>query len=228
MHQTVSRCLAALSLCALVACEDLSVSADGGGIADLPVGTGFDFYVLALSWSPGYCQSQGDRANQQQCGPGKSFDWIVHGLWPQFQTGYPEFCEPGTRERVPNSLVSATLDIMPSAGLIGHQWRKHGSCSGLDQRSYFETSRRAFDMIEKPDIDAGRLQSFRQDHLSIENAFLDENSALRPEHVGVTCDRRFLRDVRICITKDLQSFVSCPEVDRRHCKLPEMVVVPAN
>mgnify|MGYP001803591399 FL=1 len=83
-------------------------------------------------------------------------------------------------------------------------------------------------MIEKPDIDAGRLQSFRQDHLSIENAFLDENSALRPEHVGVTCDRRFLRDVRICITKDLQSFVSCPEVDRRHCKLPEMVVVPAN
>ena len=28
----------------------------------------FDFYVLALSWSPSYCEQEGERAPAQQCG----------------------------------------------------------------------------------------------------------------------------------------------------------------
>ncbi|MEM1378714.1 MAG: ribonuclease T [Pseudomonadota bacterium] len=212
----------------LGACEPASETSKSSASSNVPIGSGFGFYVLALSWSPGYCRSQGDRGNRQQCGDGTSFEWVVHGLWPQFERGFPEFCGARGDERVPRALGETLFDIMPSMGLIGHQWRKHGSCSGLTQDDYFDVTRAAFDLISKPDIDAGRLQSFSETHDSIERAFLDLNPAMTPQSVGVTCDRRFLRDVRICLSKDLSEFVSCPEVDRRHCQLPEMVVVPAN
>ncbi|MEO0542836.1 MAG: ribonuclease T [Pseudomonadota bacterium] len=227
MRISIFRLLAVAFLSALVACEDVSGSSTELENDAIPLGAGFDFYVLALSWSPGYCRSQGDRANREQCGQGRSFEWVVHGLWPQFNSGYPEFCEPGSQQRVPRGLAEEMLDIMPSTGLIGHQWRKHGSCTGLSQKDYFATTRRAFSLIKKPDIDSGHTQSFRRTHNDIETAFLNANSTLQPSNAGVTCDRRFLRDVRICLSKDLSAFVSCPEVDRRHCRLPEMVVVPA-
>ncbi|MEO1701701.1 MAG: ribonuclease T [Pseudomonadota bacterium] len=231
MHRILSRLFLAMAVGTLTsflaACEDTSSRAQTADGSPLPVGSGFDFYVLSLSWSPGYCRSEGARANRQQCGTGRSFEWVVHGLWPQFQRGYPEFCEPSTRENVSRSLAEKMFDIMPSTGLVAHQWRKHGSCSGLDQDDYFQTTRRAFAMIVKPDIDAGQSQSFSRSHLDVEEAFLEANDALRPEQIAVTCDRRFLRDVRICLTKDLSSFTSCPEVDRRHCQLRNLAVVPA-
>src|SRR6188768_4245397 len=53
----------------------------------------FDFYVLALSWSPSYCEQAGDRKSaQQQCGA-RPFSFVVHGLWPQYERGFPEFCQ---------------------------------------------------------------------------------------------------------------------------------------
>ena len=227
MPSAILRLIAAALLAALTACEDVSGSIEPADTTSLPIGTGFDFYVLALSWSPGYCRSQGERANQQQCGPGRSFEWVVHGLWPQFRNGYPEFCEPAAQQPVPRDVAVSILDIMPSMGLIAHQWRKHGSCAGLSQEDFFNTTRRAFSIIKKPDIDAGQSRSFSENHASIEDQFLSANTSLQPDNIAVTCDRRFLRDVRICLSKDLESFVSCPQVDRRHCRLPDMVIVPA-
>ena len=43
--------------------------------------------------------------------------------------------------------------------------------------------------------------------------------------IAVTCDKRYLRDVRICMTKDLQ-FRACPEIDRRGCRLDKVVMPP--
>ena len=43
--------------------------------------------------------------------------------------------------------------------------------------------------------------------------------------IAVTCDKRFLRDVRICMTKELK-FRSCPEIDRRDCRLDKAVMPP--
>ena len=43
----------------------------------------FDYYVLALSWSPSFCEASGERGTppQQQCGA-RAYSFVVHGLWP--------------------------------------------------------------------------------------------------------------------------------------------------
>ncbi|WP_446699423.1 ribonuclease T2 family protein [Agrobacterium cavarae] len=66
--------------------------------------TGFDFYVLSLSWSPAFCASDAGRNSRQQCGADRKFGFVVHGLWPQNDQGYPEFCGADKNERVPDNL----------------------------------------------------------------------------------------------------------------------------
>ncbi len=56
----------------------------------------FDFYVLSLSWSPSFCEEASERGNsgrsEAQCG-GRPFSSVVHGLWPQYEHGFPEYCD---------------------------------------------------------------------------------------------------------------------------------------
>src|SRR5262245_32563319 len=55
----------------------------------------FDFYVLSLSWSPSFCAANVERGFQRsdpQCGP-RPFSFVVHGMWPQYEKGFPEFCQ---------------------------------------------------------------------------------------------------------------------------------------
>lgn len=88
--------------------------------ASVPAGQGFDFYVLSLSWSPSYCEAEGEDANRQQCETGRPYAFVVHGLWPQFERGYPESCQTSEAD-VQNATLRTLYDIMPSAGLIRYQ-----------------------------------------------------------------------------------------------------------
>lgn len=190
----------------------------------VPLGTGFDFYVLSLSWSPSYCEAEGGDANRQQCDGGRSYAFVVHGLWPQFQRGFPENCPVEDRD-VPNSTLRTLYDIMPSAGLIRHQWRKHGSCSGLSQDDYFAVLRAARETVAVPARFRHLDGYLTLDPDEAEKAFVAANPTLRNDAVAVICDRRYLREVRVCMTKDLK-FRSCPEVDRRDCSLSKVVMPP--
>jgi hypothetical protein len=120
----------------------------------------FDFYLLALSWSPSFCAEAGDRPNaRQQCGE-RPFSFVVHGLWPQYEKGSPEFCQ-NPPPFVDNKIVNAMLDLMPARGLVINEWKKHGTCSGLQARGYFETVRdkdpaRLSRSQERAHRDAGR------------------------------------------------------------------------
>lgn len=192
----------------------------------LPVGEGFDFYVLSLSWSPSYCEAEGEDANHQQCSAGRPYAFVVHGLWPQFERGFPENCPtPTDRRDLPETMLRALYDIMPSAGLIRHQWRKHGSCSGLDQQDYFSVLRAARESVAIPARFRHLGGYLTIDPDEAEDAFLKANPSLRADAVAVTCDRRYLREVRICMTKDL-GFRSCPEIDRRGCNRSSVVMPP--
>ncbi len=189
-----------------------------------PVGEGFDFYVLSLSWSPSYCAAEGADANRQQCRSGRPYAFVVHGLWPQFERGYPEYCALANRD-VPPSEIDAILPIMPSAGLIRHQWVKHGSCSGLSREQYFSVLQAARDAVTIPqaylELDQPRTLAPHK----VEADFIEANPGLAADGIAVTCDRRNLREVRICLTRTLQ-FRACQEVDRRDCKRSKVVMPP--
>lgn len=227
--------LALALACALTACGPSSSSGGGGkgsaadtqqdkARAAIPAGRGFDFYVLSLSWSPSYCEAEGPEANRQQCDAGRPYAFVVHGLWPQFERGYPRNCQTSA-SKLPAGTMRSLFDIMPSAGLIRHEWREHGSCSGLDQADYFHVLRAARERVVVPD-EYRRLDGYRtvapQD---VENDFLQANPGLPADGVAVTCDRRYLREVRICMTKDLD-FRACPEIDRQSCGKAKTVMPP--
>jgi ribonuclease T2 len=188
--------------------------------------SGFDFYVLSLSWSPTYCASAKGKKSLEQCGPDKTFAFIAHGLWPQNEKGYPETCATTEPRRVPEELGRAYFDIMPSMGLIGHEWRKHGSCSGLSQKAYLDTTRAAFERIKLPAdiVAADSAKTYSAE--TIEQSFIAANPELRPEGIAVSCEGNRLEEVRICLAKDL-SFRTCPEVDAKACSLKRITVPPA-
>ena len=119
----------------------------------------FDFYVLALSWSPAFCESTGASRGSAQCDPGRRLGFVVHGLWPQHERGYPSQCDS---RNPPRYVIDETADIFPDSGLARHQWRKHGTCSGLDPASYFRAVRRAHGMVTIPE--PLQALSRRRDH----------------------------------------------------------------
>lgn len=185
--------------------------------AEVPLGRGFDFYVLSLSWSPTWCADNDASGKTQQCRRGADNGFIVHGLWPQNERGYPEFCPTRQPDRVPESLGRTVLDIIPSMGLIGHQWRKHGSCSGLSQKDYFAVTRAAWDRLTIPaDLTPQRGGT----HLApdaVEARFVAANPGLDRKGIAVTCEAGRLTEIRICMTADLD-FRPCPQVDRAACR----------
>jgi ribonuclease T2 len=180
-----------------------------------PVGAAdFDFYVLSLSWSPSYCAAEGNDADPAECARPRGF--VVHGLWPQFERGYPEFCSR-TQSAPSRKAIDALSDIMPGASLIRYQWNKHGSCSGLPGNEYLSTLRRAYERIEIPDSFETGGGSQILGAAAVESAFIDANPGLRKNGIAVRCKGSVLREVRICLTRDLQ-FRACHEVDLAGCR----------
>lgn len=190
--------------------------------APLPQGKGFDFYVLALSWSPSYCEAEGEDANQQQCS--RPYGFAVHGLWPQFEKGWPQDCAT-TEPDVPRETLQSLYDIMPSAGLIRYEWRKHGTCTQMPQADYFRVLREAWKKIAIPAEFKNVSATIEMDARDIERTFLSANPGMKAAGTAVICDGRYFREIRICMARDL-SFRSCAEIDDRACRLKDAEIPP--
>jgi ribonuclease T2 len=122
-------------------------------------------------------------------------------------------------------LIRSSLDLMPARALVLHEWREHGTCSGLASQAYFDSVRRARERISIPDSFV-RLNSHTMvSPGEVEQAFLAANPGLTPDMISVTCDSRHLREVRICMSRDLE-FRTCPEIDQRACRTPRVVMPP--
>lgn len=176
----------------------------------------FDFYVLALSWSPGFCETAGDRRRSSQCDAGRKLGFVVHGLWPQYEHGFPSDC--GSDRFIPRNAMSEAEGVYPDQGLARYEWRKHGTCSGLGPGEYFSAVRTARERVKVPDALTELGQEGRTSPQNIERAFSEANPGLRSDMMAVDCRRSALQEVRICMTKDLRGFRPCPEVNQRACK----------
>jgi ribonuclease T2 len=187
----------------------------------------FDFYVLSLSWSPSFCEAASERGNngrqQAQCG-GRPFSFVVHGLWPQYERGFPDYCQRPA-PRLDRNIMTSMLDLMPAPGLIFNEWDKHGTCSGLAPRAYFETVRKARAAIKIPAefLELSEPKTVAPE--AVEDAFVKANPGLSNSALAVICDKTRLSEVRICMSKELQ-FRACDEIDRRACRREQVVMPP--
>ncbi len=185
----------------------------------------FDFYVLALSWSPGFCALEGDEKNRDQCRAGSSLGFVVHGLWPQNERGYPTECGPAGRTPSRQAMDIAR-QVYPEEGLARYQWRKHGVCAGSSPTDYFNDVKRARAAIVIPPQFKAVERTQTWAPIDLERAFVAANPGLRTDMMSVACRRGELQEVRICFTKDLRSFRTCQEVDRGGCRTRDITVQP--
>jgi ribonuclease T2 len=186
----------------------------------------FDFYVLALSWSPSFCEQAAERGNsgrsQTQCG--RPYSFVVHGLWPQYERGFPEYCQRPS-PRLDRNVMTSMLDLMPAPGLIFNEWDKHGTCSGLGARTYFENVRKARAAVKIPEEFLQLSEPKTITPGDLEQAFIKINPGLSSSAISVVCGSRRLSEVRVCMSKDMQ-FRACEEIDRRACRRDEVVMPP--
>lgn len=186
----------------------------------------FDYYVLSLSWSASFCDIEGNAKKSEQCDVNQKYTWILHGLWPQYHQGWPAYCK--TSERPPSrAMTRSMVDIMGSSGLAWHQWKKHGSCSGLNADEYFTKSREAYKKIQQPKV-LNRLDKLVRVPASvIEDAFVQSNPELERDMITITCKRGYIQEARICLSKSLQP-VHCGADVIKDCKLSNALFPPSH
>lgn len=145
-----------------------------------------DYYMLALSWSPGFCDIQrekyGDQlpySSQYQCGNNRTFGWVVHGLWPQNANAravsdHPRFCK-GDLPALPKGLLAQYLAISPGEKLLQGEWEKHGSCAFDSAQQYFAKEQELFNALKLPNQKLSRDELFgwmKQHNPQLKNAYL--------------------------------------------------------
>ncbi len=184
----------------------------------------FDYYVLSLSWSPNWCAMEGDARDSPQCDSGTGFGWVLHGLWPQYEDGWPERCR--TRFSEPSrGQTEAMADIMGTSGLAWYQWNKHGVCAGVSPQDYYALAREAFGRVEKPQVFMALEETVALPASVVEEAFLRDNPDIGANGLTVTCRDGMIQEVRICLTRDLE-FRTCGADVRRDCTLQDALFDP--
>ncbi|PZO67917.1 MAG: ribonuclease T [Paracoccus denitrificans] len=173
----------------------------------------FDYYVLSLSWSPTWCATDGQTGDNAQCDTGRRTAFVVHGLWPQYERGWPADC--ATTERPPSRRqTQAMADIMGSGGLAWYQWNKHGRCAGLSAADYFQTVRDAAAVATVPEVLRRLPRDVTLSKAVIEDAFIDANPDMTRDGITVSCQGPRLDEVRICLTRDLKPRACAPDAQR--------------
>jgi ribonuclease T2 len=190
--------------------------ADGEAAGD------FDYYVMALSWSANWCAREGDDRDDPQCDAGRGLTFTLHGLWPQYEDGWPSFCRTVARDPSRGE-TAAMADIMGGAGLAFYEWKKHGRCSGLSAADYFALSRAAYEGVVIPEVFRDLTRDVALPASVVEEAFLEANPQLLRDQITITCTDGMIEEARICLTKDLEPR-RCGDDVIRDCRMQDAVM----
>lgn len=184
----------------------------------------FDYYVMSLSWSPNWCALEGDARRSPQCDDSQDHGWILHGLWPQYHRGFPSYCN--TTERPPSRSMTAQMsDIMGTSGLAWHQWKKHGTCTGLSAAGYYALSREAYATVVRPPVFRKITKRMKLPASVIEEAFLQANPGFERDGITITCQNGMIQEARICLSRDLKP-VPCGQDVVRDCRMKDALFDP--
>jgi ribonuclease T2 len=184
----------------------------------------FAYYLLSLSWSPSFCLSS---AGSPECAGPRRYGFIVHGLWPQYERGWPERCD--VRREVPDEVVRGIIDLMPARALVYHEWSTHGTCSGLDPAAFFALVRRAYAGVAVPRDLAGPTRAVEEPPAAIAGTFLRANPRLAAQSLVVTCSGQGeprLREVHLCLDRNLTPRACSADALRSACRAPQVLIPP--
>ena len=206
----------------------------GGGNPEGPatqtaqsVAGNFDFYLMSLSWSPGFCATPAGQNDPGQCAPGRKFSFVLHGLWPQYEGhGWPEDC---STEQIDPAMINQMLPMMPSPKLIEHEWQKHGTCSGLNSKEYFDEAAEAFHAINIPAVYQNLATPLNVSPAEVRSQLASANPKLGGEQsIVVACSGggRYLSEVHVCLTKDLAGRPCNRETQAAQCKSDTVLMRP--
>lgn len=162
-----------------------------------------------------------------ECNGPRRFGFIVHGLWPQYERGWPEYCD--VRGAVPEDVVRGISDLMPARGLIYHEWSAHGTCSGLSPSEFFALVRRAASSVGIPPEFVNPARAMEEPPAAIVAAFRRANPRIRAESIVVTCTGQGaprLREVHICLDRDLAPRTCSDDAIRGACRAAQVIIPP--
>ncbi|KAL8518708.1 hypothetical protein ACS0TY_009886 [Phlomoides rotata] len=191
----------------------------------------FDFFYFVQQWPASYCDTR-----RSCCYPttGKpDDDFSIHGLWPNYDSGkWPQNCDP--ESSLEKSEISELISRMekdwptlacPSGDGMrfwGHEWEKHGTCTSLQQRAYFQAAldlkknANLLQVLGNAGIHPGKFYSMESIKKAIEEgvggyeAFTECNVDTQGNHQ--------LYQVYLCVDKSASKFVHCPILPRgRSC-----------
>lgn len=171
-----------------------------------------EYYVLSYSWAPGHCADADKKSkkpgkkNYLQCGSGRTFGYILHGLWPQGlksgEGGYPRACE-GDQPKIKRETLDKYLCMTPSRWLLQHEYEFHATCMHDETletpEAYFS---KALELHSKIEMPTKRLPNNSQ---SIE-WFTTNNPDIKAHSIQYWSGGK---EWQFCIDNEFQ-FMKCP------------------
>ena len=192
---------------------------------------GFDYYVLALSWQPAFCETQPgkEECETQTASRFDATNFALHGLWPtisgddDFTFSYcdvtqgvirqdraGDWCEMS--ELTLSDAVWQDLTItMPGAAscLHHHEWYKHGVCTGMSPDAYYALSNALVERFAATDFNsyvAARVgeEVSRRDLLNQFNAEFGDGAS---DYLSLRCSKldgiNLLSEIQIVLRPDM-------------------------
>jgi len=160
----------AIILCALLLVGLPAVLSDACNGDDYGTAGDFDFYVFVQEWPASFCSTHSSEPLCQNPTSYMTDHLCVHGLWPNYaqpqgKHDWPQCCQSvyGTslNQTAINLLAAPMHQYWPdeaqqpgynTSDFWAHEWAKHGTCSGLDQYTYFSTALGVAEGINTPSV----------------------------------------------------------------------------
>jgi len=185
----------------------------------------FDFFVLALSWSPDYCATNGSN-DPQQCSLGKKLGFVLHGLWPQYQKGYPSNC---SSEQMRQSVKDQFPGLYPNDKLFDHEWEKHGTCTGLTPVEYLRFGEQLKKSVSIPSEFRSPEKAFRVSSAELKTLFSAANPDFEKASFEVSCSGSglYLKEIYICFSREGQPAPCSAEMQKtaqKSCQAADFMV----
>ena len=194
-------------------------------------GGDFDYYVLALSWQPAFCETEPGKEEcvTQSASRYDAHNFALHGLWPNLADdpnhifGYCDVSTSVVRQdqasdwcTLPDLTLSEAVwsDLtvfMPGTAscLQNHEWYKHGTCAEMSAEAYFALSNHLTDLFSRTAFDdyvadhAGRVVG-RNELLDV---FADEFGAEARDYLSLRCDKvegvSLLTEIQVALRADI-------------------------